>query len=224
MSEPATAPVQAPIVDASENTGAAVGAVVNAAAEEQIVATPPRALRVLDVGCGPGIYVKAMREAGIDADGVDLDPWCPYTVCDVFSDEFKEKFYKKYDLCLSLEVAEHLRPELADGFVERLVSVAPAVLFSAAQPGQGGHGHINCQTKEYWAEKFAKYNYVPDEEARKHIVQYMIDSRYYLGWFIRNIQVFRHYGSVYYKTIIKEETPQAERVARYLKTHWTPSP
>jgi len=29
-------------------------------------------MRVIDIGCGPGIYVKALQDAGIDAEGIDI--------------------------------------------------------------------------------------------------------------------------------------------------------
>lgn len=176
-------------------------------------------MRVLDVGCGPGIYVQALRELGIEADGVDLDPRCPFDICDVFSDAFLEKYTtQKYDLCISLEVAEHLGKEWADEFVKRLTQVAPTVMFSAAVPGQGGHGHINCQPKEYWIEKFGLCNYVLDAAATSDLVEFMRQG-YHMGWFVNNAMVFKSYGAMYYEQIIAEETPQAVRLAEYLTTH-----
>ena len=31
-------------------------------------------MKIIDVGCGPGIYVKALRELGYEVDGIDPDP------------------------------------------------------------------------------------------------------------------------------------------------------
>jgi len=172
-------------------------------------------MKILDIGCGPGIYVKALREAGVEADGVDLDPRCPYEVMDVFSDAFHQKYAGKYDLAMCIEVAEHLPETRADELVRRLISVAPTVLFSAAVPGQGGHGHINCQPKEYWVKKFALRNYVVDFEATEKLVSFMV-SGYHMGWFRNNAVVFKEYGAACYDRIIQEETPQAVRLASYL--------
>lgn len=47
----------------------------------------------------------------------------------------------KFDLCLCLEVAEHLRPNRAEGLVKMLCNLSDRVLFSAAIPYQGGKGH-----------------------------------------------------------------------------------
>lgn len=173
-------------------------------------------MRVLDVGCGPGIYVQALLDLGIQATGVDIDPRCPFHKLDVFSQEFLDTYTpQKFDLCLSLEVAEHLAEEWADEFVQRLTLVAPTVMFSAAVPGQGGHGHINCQPKEYWIEKFGRRNYVLDTDATHKLVEFMRQG-YHMGWFVNNVMVFKSYGDVYYEQIIQEETPQAVRLAKYL--------
>lgn len=175
---------------------------------------PP--LRILDVGCGPGIYVKALRDAGFRADGVDPDPGNPYDRISVFDPSFADK-YCDYDLCLCLEVAEHLPETFADELVARLVSTAPTILFSAANVHQIGPGHINLQPKEYWERKFAAHNYILDVAATKAFIAFL-QLGYHLGWLANNAQIFRRYGDVYYAQIVAEETPQAIRIAEYLKT------
>jgi hypothetical protein len=55
---------------------------------------------------------------------------------------------RTFDLALSLELAEHLPPECAGVLVDSLARLAPAVVFSAAVPFQGGVGHVN----ERWPE------------------------------------------------------------------------
>lgn len=172
-------------------------------------------MKIIDVGCGPGIYVKALREAGIDADGVDIDPLCPYKIEDIFSEEFLNNHKNKYDIAMCIEVAEHLHESKADALVKVLSSLAPTVLFSAAVPGQGGHGHINCQPKQYWIDKFAQINYVVDEESTAKLLNFII-SGYHMGWFRNNAVVFKTYGTACYDRIIKEETPQAIRLADYI--------
>lgn len=60
----------------------------------------------------------------------------------------------KFDLCLCLEVAEHVSEGKADSLINYLCSLSDYVLFSAAIPNQGGTGHINEQWQTYWADKF----------------------------------------------------------------------
>ena len=75
----------------------------------------------------------------------------------------------RVELALSLEVAEHLSPERAASFVDDLVAMAPAVLFSAAIPGQGGVGHRNEQWQSYWATRFAAHGYEAFDVVRPQI-------------------------------------------------------
>jgi 2-polyprenyl-3-methyl-5-hydroxy-6-metoxy-1,4-benzoquinol methylase len=172
-------------------------------------------MNIIDVGCGPGIYVKALQEAGINAEGVDIDPSSPCTKIDIFSQEFRDDYFGKYDIAFCIEVAEHFPERLADNLVDVLTNLAPMVLFSAAVPGQGGHGHINCQHKPYWVSKFAEKNYVVDAVATEKLLAFM-RSGCHMGWFIQNAVVFRQYGATCYDRIIAEETPQAIRLAEFV--------
>lgn len=167
------------------------------------------AMRIIDVGCGPGIYVQALRDAGFNVVGIDPDKRCPEIVRSMFDE------HGKYDLALCLEVAEHIDESLADDVVKKLVELAPVIIFSAALPGQGGHGHINCQPKEYWERKFGKLNFVLDKDETQNFINFMRQG-YHMGWLINNVQIFRSYGDVCYEQIIAEETPQAARVAEWI--------
>jgi hypothetical protein len=50
---------------------------------------------------------------------------------------------KRFDLAISLEVAEHLPEGSAGALVSTLIEAAPVVVFSAAIKGQSGTNHIN---------------------------------------------------------------------------------
>lgn len=76
---------------------------------------------------------------------------------------------KRFELALSLEVAEHLPQSRAESFVQDLTDLSDIVLFSAAIPHQGGEGHINCQWQTYWAEKFMARGYQPKVSFREKI-------------------------------------------------------
>jgi len=122
-------------------------------------------LTVLDVGCGRGLWLKELEKRGVSVRGIDGD-WInhetllidtsDFIVCDI-EDGFV--LPNRFDLTISLEVAEHLKKESADIFVESLVMSSDKILFSAALPKQKGVNHINCQPISYWAEKFNKHGY-----------------------------------------------------------------
>ena len=66
---------------------------------------------------------------------------------------------EKFDLVVCIEVAEHLDKAAAAPLVRTLTRTAPVVLFSAAPPGQGGHGHVNEQPRAYWHALFAQHGF-----------------------------------------------------------------
>ncbi|GLQ54357.1 class I SAM-dependent methyltransferase [Devosia nitrariae] len=117
--------------------------------------------RVLDIGCGTGTWLAAALELGAgEVQGIEGDWVEPQMLDDpriVFAAQDLEQsfaFPASFDLAISLEVAEHLSPGRAEGFVADLVAAAPAILFSAAVPGQGGVNHFNEQWQSWWAAKF----------------------------------------------------------------------
>lgn len=121
---------------------------------------------VLDVGCGYGAFLAVWRELGVrEAAGVE-GPWItrenllvdPATVA-VRDLEAPLDLSGDYDLAMCLEVGEHLTAPRAAGLVADLAARAPAVLFSAAIPGQGGTDHINEQWPEYWIRLFRLQGY-----------------------------------------------------------------
>ncbi len=67
---------------------------------------------------------------------------------------------RRFDVAISLEVAEHLPAASADTFVATLVGLAPVLVFSAAVPEQGGASHLNEQWPEYWAKRFRAHGYI----------------------------------------------------------------
>jgi hypothetical protein len=75
----------------------------------------------------------------------------------------------KFDLAMSIEVAEHILEDKSDIFVKNLVDAADKyIIFTAAGPGQKGTGHINGQPIEFWLSKFEHYEfYLNKEETTK---------------------------------------------------------
>jgi hypothetical protein len=60
---------------------------------------------------------------------------------------------------MSLEVAEHLRPERSQSFIDDLCNLSDIIIFSAATVGQGGENHINERPLEDWRQFFHANNY-----------------------------------------------------------------
>lgn len=141
----------------------------------------PNTASAIDVGCSVGNFLRILQRlrggGGLDIQGID-GPWVPREKLLIPPAAFMEWDFsknfpvieKKYDLAMSLEVAEHLPPEKADDFVRFICSLSSVILFSAAIPGQGGTNHYNEQWPEYWAEKFRAAGYVTLDALRPHIL------------------------------------------------------
>ena len=124
--------------------------------------------RILDVGCGQGAWLSVWQEygiedvAGLDGEYVDItkllinkDLFHPHDLKNCWD------LKRRFDLVQSLEVAEHLPLSDSRTFIKSLCNHADIILFSAAQPGQGGHNHINEQPPSFWAQIFMEYEYTP---------------------------------------------------------------
>jgi len=128
---------------------------------------------VLDIGCGRGTWLAAFSRCGVgDIVGVD-GPHIERAGLEIAPEAFLARdltqpfdLRRRFDLAVSLEVAEHLAPEHASAFVASLVAHAPAVLFSAAIPFQGGAGHVNERWPSYWADLFSVHGYVSFDVVR----------------------------------------------------------
>lgn len=131
---------------------------------------------VLDVGCGHGAWLRVCKELGADEiQGVD-GPWINQDSLVIPKSKFVAQeldkpldLGRRYDLVLSLEVAEHLPESAADTIIDSLVRHGDVVLFSAAVPYQTGQGHINEQWQSYWALKFKDRGYSAIDSVRPAI-------------------------------------------------------
>jgi SAM-dependent methyltransferase len=121
---------------------------------------------VVDIGCGRGAWLAAFVAEGVDdVVGIDGDYHEPaqrllrddqFVAADLAS---PPTLPRSFDLAICLEVIEHLDAAAGDHLVEYLTSLAPAVAFSAAVPGQGGVHHVNEQWPGYWHERFMDRGY-----------------------------------------------------------------
>jgi SAM-dependent methyltransferase len=120
---------------------------------------------VVDVGCGDGSWLRTLTELGVD-EVVGVDGQWASSGLKIERSAFVPldlsaplDLGRRFDLAMSLEVVEHLPPEVGPRFVQQLTELAPVVLFSAAIPGQGGTGHVNEQWPDHWARLFAAHGY-----------------------------------------------------------------
>jgi len=170
------------------------GAVFSKAVHEQF----PGIRTSQDVGAGTGGYVFRLKQGGVDATGVEYSPMGRW-LASLQGVELKEfdcaapnalSNTGSFDLVYSIEVAEHIPEQLSNNFVECMIGRSDLVIFSAAVPGQGGHGHINEQDQSYWREKFEARGYAYRQEESQRFSS-RLQELGFRGWLPYNVQVFR---------------------------------
>lgn len=148
---------------------------------------------VYDIGCGPGTYVNSMRDRNINAYGFDIDVRVSGK-SNLYNFDFTKNHQEiPCELAVCLEVAEHIDESLADMFVDNVVkSIASGglLVWTAAIPGQGGIGHINCQPKEYWEKKLTNLGLVRIPEMETELINEVYQS-IHMGWFVNNLMIFQ---------------------------------
>ena len=121
---------------------------------------------VVDLGCGTGVWLHLFKSNGVPR-VLGLDGGIPNRDLLMLPDEeFRAvdlsepvHFPERFDLALSLEVAQHLPPGAARTFVASICRSSDLVIFGAAIPGQSGTGHVNERWPSYWAALFDAKGY-----------------------------------------------------------------
>ncbi|EDY38785.1 conserved hypothetical protein [Cyanobium sp. PCC 7001] len=137
----------------------------------------PDRCRAVDVGCGHGLLVEALRAVGL-AESWGLEGsqaaealWPPeqrdsYRLVDLRDAAATAAVLPPTELVSCLEVAEHLPMQAAPGLLRCLVTHRPGlVLFGAAtwmQDLDRNPTHINEQGPGYWIALFRELGYVVD--------------------------------------------------------------
>ena len=131
---------------------------------------------VMDVGCAVGDYVHYWKNnLNVPAYGIEGSPNAiEYFMTDsIFVYDLREpiKLNIDIDLVTCFEVFEHVESEYTDQMLQNLAGMSHRILASAAEPGAGGHYHVNCQPRDYWIERMNHLGYRYD-----HTIVRMIQS------------------------------------------------
>lgn len=151
---------------------------------------------VVDLGCGPGWYVKALRDKGFYVGGFDGNPYTKEISMGILQDgiyceqlDLTQGFELEVpvDLILSLEVGEHIPVKYEEVFIQNLVrNTKNYIIVSWATEGQGGDGHINCRSNDYVIRKIKSYGFAENVPAKN-----FLRKRACLDWFRKTIMVFQ---------------------------------
>jgi hypothetical protein len=156
----------------------------------------PDARAVVDVGAGSGAFAAEAARSGLRVEACEHGRpgrrWARRQGIEAKPFDLKRdppaQLDGPFDLAYCFEVAEHVPADLSERLVGFLAGLAPLVVFTAAQPGQGGIGHINEQPLEYWKERFARAGMRPDEDRTKGLQAGFANAS--SAWFADNVLVF----------------------------------
>lgn len=146
---------------------------------------------VVDIGCGLGTWLKVFQEyqvndiLGVDGEYIDKSKLMIAESSFLSHDLSKSLNLndKRFDLAISLEVAEHIRKKYAKVFIENLINLSDAIVFSAAAPRQGGTHHVNERWLQFWEQIFNDFGYELLDPFRMKIIN-MADVEW---WYKQNI-------------------------------------
>ncbi len=152
---------------------------------------------LVDLGCGIGTWLKAAQDLGVETiQGYDANQveekhlFVPRKNIEIVNlNSLHISSNEKFDLAMSLEVAEHLQESSSKNFVNTLTNLSDIILFSAAIPLQPGTQHINCKPLKFWVDLFEQNNFVCFDFIRKEIMDLDEIISY---WYIQNILLFVH--------------------------------
>lgn len=150
---------------------------------------------VIDIGCGTGSWLAEYVANGVnDIIGIDGD-YVDRPMLQIPRDKFLPhdlskasdiRLGRRFDLAMSLEVAEHIPHDLSQDFIGWITGLADVVMFSAAIPYQGGTDHVNENWIEYWALIFRKFSFYPLDIIRSRIW----NNPNVCWWYRQNIIVY----------------------------------
>jgi len=152
---------------------------------------------VVDFGCSIGVILADFEKRGIDILGIDGSAMSrKYSLVGkknflLFDLRRKLNMKRKYDLCLCLETAEHIEERYSDILIGNISQSSSNVIFSAAPPEQTGDCHFNLKSREWWVEKFKKFNFEPDSQSTEAFKNRIKNIPGVPSYYISNIMIFR---------------------------------
>lgn len=150
---------------------------------------------VVDIGCGEGLFLTELHKAGVQVVGCDISEAAltlsPKDFLIFQADATKPvRFNRTFDLCISVEIAEHIPTKYSKTLVQNVTRASDTVFFTAAYPGQGGVGHINEQPAEFWYKLFEAEGFALDEPLTMDLRKRMEDAGV-IFWLYKNLMIFR---------------------------------
>jgi hypothetical protein len=150
----------------------------------------PREQPVYDFGCGHGVYLAMLEHEGFHCIGVEGYPLTNFRASDVRIHDLTQPLYLgPRGSVISLEVGEHLPATAQETFMQTVTSHCEDVLiFSWAEIGQPGLGHINCRSQEDVIADVTARGFALQRSITDMLRQHIEDN---CDWFRRTLLIFK---------------------------------
>lgn len=137
-----------------------------------VIATAQKEDKLLDIGCGNGLTVKLLRQAGLQAFGVDLTLegvrrdmgviGMPLWFKEISVTDMRSIPDDYYDYTFSTDVLEHLPPEEVEQAIAEIMRITKRKTFHS-MPNWGDDRlgmdvHLTKQDPDWWLAKFQAAN------------------------------------------------------------------
>jgi hypothetical protein len=114
-----------------------------------------------------GMLVEALRDRGVEAYGFDISAYALNLARDdirqyLWEATLSDPIPRSYDLIVCIEVLEHLSRSDGEAAIENLCRHTDQVLLSTTPEHYAEATHLNVQPPEYWAELFARHDFIRD--------------------------------------------------------------
>jgi SAM-dependent methyltransferase len=151
--------------------------------------------RLIDLGCGCGVYSHFFKEKGVEVvciDAVQPPEMHAFPVEIVQQDMtvLFENVWGDFDLALCLDVGEHIPEDLSEPFLKNITRFSDRLIMSCAPPGQGGHHHVNEQPKRYWIDKLKRHGFDYDKKRTGVLCETFKRVRTELMWMWEHISLY----------------------------------
>lgn len=132
----------------------------------------------IDLGCGPGEMTKAINAegdccVGLDGDPISVKRGTLRNNMDFIQIDFTTQPIKAGqwipDFVWSVEFLEHVEEKYIENFWH-IFDSARCAFITAAQPGQRGWHHVNCQPKEYWIGLFKDSGFIFNHKENERVI------------------------------------------------------
>lgn len=135
---------------------------------------------IVDIGCGAGLISLEFLKLGVQkihafdysSDAVRLAKQNGILDAAQLDLTQNPSISARGDLCICLEVLEHIPEKHAHEAVRFLCSTAPILVVSAATPGQIGFLHVNLKPRQYWINLFSEKGFEYDDLSLSKLLEH----------------------------------------------------